>query len=337
MLPPGRVKTMKALIIGGTGTISTAVTARALETGFDVTILNRGNQKDVPESVRQLHADVRDRAAMEAVLKNERFDVVCDYLTFTPEQARQSIELFAGKTNQYLFISSASVYQKPPAHYRITESTPLSNPYWEYARQKIACEMCFNEAYRTEGFPVTIVRPTYTYGDSSIPWVLNSRTMRYSLIHRIKAHKPIVIPGDGTSFWTMTHNTDFAKGFVGLMGNSQSVGHAFHITSDEALTWDAYLHIIADAVGEKVQIVHIATDALVKRLPEERGPLTGDKAQTAIFDNTKIKTFVPGFAATVPFEIGIRKTLAWYEVHPERLGYDLEWDAVMDELVEKYG
>ncbi len=328
---------MKALIIGGTGTISTAVTARALEMGFDVTILNRGNQLDVPDSVRQIHADVRDRTAMEQALKGEHFDVVCDYLTFTLEQVKQSIGLFGGKTNQYLFISSASVYQKPPAHYLITESTPLTNPFWEYARQKIACEMCFLDAYRTEGFPVTIVRPSYTYGDSSIPWVLNSRAMRYSLIHRIKAHKPIVIPGDGTSFWTITHNTDFAKGFVGLMGKSQVVGHAFHITSDEAMTWDAYLNIIADAIGEKVEIAHIATDTIVKRLPEERGALTGDKAQTAIFDNTKIKTFVPEFVATMPFEVGIRKTLSWYESHPDRLGYDLEWDKVMDELVERYG
>ena len=328
---------MKALIIGGTGTISTAVTALAPETGFDVTLLNRGNHKEVPEALRQIHADVSDRAAMEKALKGEFFDVVCDYLTFTPEQARQNMELFRGKTNQFLFISSASVYQKPPAHYLITESTPLHNPFWEYARQKIACELCFNEAYRTEGFPVTIVRPSYTYGDSTIPWVLGARSMRYSLIHRIKAHKPIVVPGDGTSFWTLTHNADFAKAFVGLMGKSQAVGHAFHITSDEAMTWDAYLHIIAGAVGEKAEIVHIAADALIKRLPEERGPLTGDKAQTAIFDNTKIKTFVPGFAATMPFEAGIRRTIAWYESHPERLGYDMEWDALMDELVEKHG
>ncbi len=328
---------MKVLIIGGTGTISTAVTALALETGFDVTLLNRGNQKDVPKALRQLHADVRDRAAMEKALKGESFDVVCDYLTFTPEQARQNIELFSGKTNQFLFISSASVYQKPPAHPLITESTPLHNPYWEYARQKIACELCFNEAYRAEGFPVTIVRPSHTYGDSTIPWVLNARAMRYSLIHRLRAHKPIVVPGDGTSFWTLTHNSDFAKAFVGLMGKTQAVGHAFHITSDEAMTWDAYLHIIAGAVGEKARIVHIATDALVRRLPEERGALTGDKAQTAIFDNTKIKTFVPGFAATMPFEKGIRRTLAWYESHPERLGRDMEWDALMDELVEKHG
>ncbi len=328
---------MKALIIGGTGTISTAVTVRALETGLDVTILNRGNQKDVPEGVRQIHADVRERVAMEKALAGQTFDVVCDYLTFTPEQARQNIELFGGRTDQFLFISSATVYQKPPVHYLVTEGTPLGNPFSEYARQKIACELCFNEAYRAEGFPVTIVRPSYTYGDRCIPWVLNSRAMRYSLIHRIKAHKPIVVPGDGTSFWTLTHNTDFAKAFVGLMGKRQAVGHSFHITSDEAMTWDAYLHIIAGAVGERAEIVHIATDALVKRLPEERGALTGDKSQTAIFDNTKIKTFVPGFVATVPFETGIRRTIAWYESHPERLGYDMEWDALMDELVVKYG
>ncbi len=328
---------MKALIIGGTGTISTAVTAKALEAGFDVTILNRGNQKDVQGSIRQIHADVRDRAAMEAALKGETFDVVCDYLTFTEEQALQNIEIFGGKASQYLFISSASAYQKPPAHYLITESTPLYNPYWEYSRQKIDCELCFLEAYREKGFPVTIVRPSSTYGDSSIPWVLNSRAMRYSLIHRIKAHKPIVIPGDGTSFWTLTHNTDFAHAFVGLMGRSQAIGHAFHITSDEAMTWDQYLHIIAAAVGEKAEIAHIATDAIVMHLPQERGALTGDKAQTAIFDNSKIKTFVPGFEAVVPFEKGIRRTLAWYEAHPENLGYDLEWDAVMDELVRRFG
>ena len=327
---------MKALIIGGTGTISTAVTARALETGFDVTILNRGNQKDVPEGVRQIHADVRDRAAMEKALAGQNFDVVCDYLTFTPEQARLSIELFGGRTDQFLFISSATVYQKPPVHYLVTEGTPLGNPFSEYARQKIACELCFNEAYRAERFPVTIVRPSYTYGDSCIPWALNSRAMRYSLIHRIKAHKPIVVPGDGTSFWTLTHNTDFAKAFVGLMGKSQALGHAFHITSDEAMTWDAYLNIIASAVKEKAEIVHIASETISRRLPEQRDALIGDKAQTAIFDNTKIKTFVPGFVATIPFETGIRRTLAWYVSHPDWLGYDMEWDAAMDELVEKY-
>lgn len=328
---------MKALIIGGTGTISTAVTARALESGFNVTILNRGNQKDVPEGVRQIHADVRDRAAMEKALAGQTFDVVCDYLTFTPEQAKLNIELFRGKTGQFQFISSATVYQKPPVHYLVTEGTPLGNPYSEYARQKIACELCFNEAYRAAGFPVTIIRPSYTYGDSTIPWALNSRAMRYSLIHRIKAHKPIVVPGDGTSFWTLTHNTDFAKAFVGLMGKRQAVGHAFHITSDEAMTWDAYLQIIAGAVGEKAEITHIASDAIARRIPEQYDALVGDKAQTAIFDNTKIKTFVPGFTAAVPFETGIRRTIAWYESHPDRLGYDMGWDAVMDELVEKYG
>jgi nucleoside-diphosphate-sugar epimerase len=228
------------------------------------------------------------------------------------------------------------VYQKPPVHYLVTEGTPLGNPFSEYARQKIACELCFNEAYRAEKFPVTIVRPSYTYGDSCIPWVLNSHAMRYSLIHRIKARKPIVIPGDGTSFWTMTHNTDFAKAFVGLMGKSQAVGHTFHITSDEAMTWDAYLQIIAGAVGEKAKIAHIASDAIGRHIPEQRETLIGDKAQTAIFDNTKIKTFVPGFVATVPFETGIRRTLDCYQSHPDWLGYDMEWDAAMDELVEKY-
>jgi len=328
---------MKALIIGGTGTISTAVVSHALEMGWDVTILNRGNQKDVPESVRQIHADVRDRAAMEIALKGESFDVVCDYLTFTKEQAKQSIALFGGITGQFLFISSATVYQKPPVHYLVTEGTPLNNPFSEYARQKIACELCFNEAYRTQSFPVTIVRPSYTYGDSTIPWALNSRAMRYSLIHRIKAHKPIVVPGDGTSFWTLTHNTDFAKAFVGLMGKTQAVGHAFHITGDEAMTWDAYLNIIASAVNEKAEIIHIASDAIARRLPDQRDALVGDKSQTAVFDNTKIKMYVPGFMATVPFEIGIRRTLEWYQAHPQWMSYDMEWDVIMDELVERYG
>ncbi len=328
---------MRALIIGGTGTISTAVTQRASEAGFEVTILNRGNQKDVPEGIRQIHADVRDRVAIQAALSGLSFDVVCDYLTFTQEQARQNIELFAGRTAQFIFISSATVYQKPLVHYLITEDTPLGNPYSEYARGKIACEACFMEAYQKQGFPVTIVRPSYTYGDNMIPWALNSRPMRFSLIHRLKAHKPIIVPGDGTTFWTLTHNTDFAKAFVGLMGNSRAVGEAFHITGDECRTWDAYLHIIAAAVDEEPNIVHIASDAISRRLPEQRDSLLGDKAQNAIFDSTKIKAFVPGFHATVPFEEGIRRTLAWYEAHPDKMGYDLGWDAVMDELVEKYG
>lgn len=326
---------MKILILGGTGTISAAVVKEALFHKHEVTVINRGN-RPVPPGVRSIICDVNDETSMLACLLQEHFDVTCDFLTYTPAQANQRVRLFKGHTSQFMFISSATVYQKPPSHYLMTEGTPLSNPFSSYAQEKIACEEAFNAAYRDNQFPITIVRPSYTYGDTSLPFVLNSHVMRYTLIHRLKTGKPIVVPGDGNIFWTITHASDFARGFVGLMGNSQAIGHAFHITSDQALTWDAHLKVIAAAAGYDPYILHIATDSIIKDFPEERDALLGDKSQTAIFDNTKIKAFVPGFTCRMTIEQGIGSTVAYYESHPEMQVIDTAWDQRMDQLAAKF-
>lgn len=325
-----------ALFIGGTGVISSAVVAQALFQNWSVTLLNRGNTPP-PQGVEQLKGDMANLKAVAASLTGLHFDVICDFIVFTPKEAQERIDLFKNHCHQYIFVSSATVYQKPPATYLMTESTPKVNPYWDYAQEKIACEAVYTKAFLEEEFPVTIVRPSYTYGDTSIPWVLNARDHRYSFIHRMIKGKPVVIPGDGSSFFTLTHNSDFAYAFVGLMGNQQALGHSFHITSHQAMTWDGYLQVIAKKVGATPIIKHLTSEQICTHFPQERGALLGDKAQTALFDLTKIKTFVPSYLPKVTFEMGITKTLAYYHSHPELMDFDREWDAKMDELVAAYG
>ncbi len=325
---------MKLLLVGGTGTISTAVVAQALSKNMDVTVLNRGN-RDLPQGVRQIVADIRDQAAAEKALEGEGFDVVADFITFTEDQAAQSIRLFKDRCKQFIFISSATVYQKPPKTLLVSEGTPLCNPFWPYAQNKIACENLFMDAHRRFGFPITIVRPSYTYCASNMPFVLNSHKSRYAAISRLKAGKPIVVPGDGTVFWTLTHNSDFAYAFVGLMGQMEAIGQAFHITSDEKHTWNDYVHILADALGVQAQLEHIATETIARFLPGEYEAQLGDKAQTAVFDNSKIKSFVPGFVCKVPFREGVRECVEYFETHPEACIEDPEWDALMDDMIFK--
>ncbi len=327
--------TKKALFIGGTGTISTAVVKEALAKNWEVTLLNRGN-RFAPKEVHQLIGDIHKTKEIEILLKSRHFDVICDFITFTPKEAKERIALFQNHCNQYLFISSATVYQKPPQNYLVTEDTPKKNPFWTYAQDKIACEEVFLQAYGEENFPVTIVRPSYTYGDTSIPWVLNARKHRYSFIHRMMEGKPIVIPGDGTSFFTLTHNSDFALAFVGLMGLNSAIGHSFHITSHQAMTWEGYLQVIGKRMGVIPNILPLTTKQICTVFPEEEGALLGDKAQTALFDLTKIQRFVPYYIPKVPFEQGINQTLTYYENHPEMMGFDKEWDEKMDTLVKAY-
>jgi nucleoside-diphosphate-sugar epimerase len=308
---------MKALFIGGTGVISTAVSALAVERGFELTVLNRGTRNELlPAGVRQLTADARDPAALRAVIARESFDVVVDWIVFTPEQLAVDLAVFAGRTAQYILISSASAYQKPPTHHLITESTPLANPYWQYSRDKIACEEALTRAWRETGFPMTIVRPSHTYGLTQIPAAVASWRHPWTLVDRMRNGLPVIVPGDGTSLWTITHNSDFAAGFVGLMGNVRAIGHAFHITSDEALTWDQITMAIGAAAGVEPLIVHAASDLIAAFEPEQTGNLLGDKARCALFDTTKIKSYVPGFQATMPFARGIRQSIAWFESHP---------------------
>jgi nucleoside-diphosphate-sugar epimerase len=329
---------MKILFIGGTGVISTGVSKLAIEKGMELYLFNRGQRSgQVPGGAKVIVGDIRDAKSAAEALKDYQFDVVVDWIAFTPEQVKADIELFRGKTKQYIFISSASAYQKPPGHYLITESTPLANPYWQYSRDKIACEEALMEEYRTGGFPVTVVRPSLTYGDSMIPAALNSWQQPWSIIERMRAGKKVIVHGDGTSLWTITHNSDFAKGIVGLFGNTQAIGHAFHITSDEVLTWNQIYEAIAEAAGVKANIVHIATDFIVRCSPDQTGNLLGDKAVSCVFDNSKIKRFVPGFVATVPFAKGVKQSVEWFEAHPELCTVDRDWNEWMDRILSEYG
>lgn len=328
---------LKVLFIGGTGLISQAVSRRVVERGFELYLLNRGQRPSfAPVGAKIIHGDIRDEEAVKEALSDKHFDVVVDWVAFTKEHAETDIRLFLGKTDQYIYISSASAYQKPPAHYLITESTPLANPYWQYSRDKIVSEERLMEAYRSDGFPVTIVRPSFTYGDTMIPASLNSWQHPWSLVERMREGKEILVHGDGTSLWTMTHNTDFAKGFVGLLGNQQALGHAFHITSDEVLTWDQIYQAIGKAAGVEPRLVHVPSEFLVRCNPEYEGGLLGDKAASVVFDNTKIKRFVPEYHASVTFLQGMQRTVKSFEMHPERCTVDDAWNHEMDAILRAY-
>jgi nucleoside-diphosphate-sugar epimerase len=328
---------MKVLFIGGTGNISTAVTRLAAERGIDLTLLRRGQRAaDLPENVRTITVDAKDEAAVAEALGNQSFDAVVDWIAFTTADVERDIRLFRGRTRQFIFISTASAYQKPAGHYLITESTPLANPYWQYSRDKIACEERLLKAYREEGFPVTIVRPSLTYGDTQIPLAVNSWEKSWTAVDRMRRGKKVIVPGDGTSLWVITHNSDFAVGLVGLLGHQQAIGHAFHITSDEVMTWDQFYRITAQAAGAEARIVHIPSDFVSACLPEEVGSLTGDKAASVVFDNSKIKRFVPDYCAKVPFAQGIRKTIEWFDAEPRRKLIDEEANAAWDKVIDAY-
>jgi nucleoside-diphosphate-sugar epimerase len=327
---------MKVLFIGGTGLISTACTQLAVERGIDLYLLNRGNHTALPAGAQALVADINDAAAVAAALEGQRFDVVVNWIAFTPAQIERDIELFRGRVGQYIFISSASAYQRPVSHFWITESTPLANPFWDYSRNKIACEDRLLRAMREEGFPATIVRPSLTYGDTQIPLAMNSWQMPYTIVARMRQGRPVIVPGDGTSLWPVTHNSDFAKGFVGLLGHQQAVGHAFHITSDEVLTWDQIYAATAAAAGAEAKIVHIAADFIAACLPDLKGSLIGDKCSSVVFDNSKIRRFVPDYCATTPFAKGIAQTIAWFDADPQRQQIDTAADQQWDMLIAAY-
>jgi nucleoside-diphosphate-sugar epimerase len=328
---------MKVLFIGGTGIISTASTRLADVQNIELTLLRRGQRTaDIPENVRTIVADIADETAVAQALGGESFDAVVDWIAFTPEHVERDIRLFRDRTRQFIFISSASAYQKPVGHYLITESTPLANPYWQYSRDKIACEDRLMKANREDGFPVTIVRPSLTYGDTQIVLAVNSWQKSYTAVDRMRRGKKVIVPGDGSSLWVITHNSDFAKGLVGLLGHRQAIGHAFHITSDEVMTWDQFYKITAQAAGVEAQIIHIASDFMSACMPDELGSLTGDKAASVVFDNSKIKRFVPGYCATIPFAQGIQRTIDWFDADPQRKLIDEAANAAWDKLIEAY-
>lgn len=326
---------MRVLFIGGTGFISTAVSRLAVDRGIELYHLNRGQRPNEVAGVQKLTADAHDVEAVRRVLGEMHFDAVVDWIAFTAEDIERDLELFRGRTDQFIFISSASAYQKPPTFAVITESTPLDNPFWDYSRNKIACEERLNRAYREEHFPITIVRPSLTY-DPNFPIALGGWGC-YTLAYRLLNGLPIIVHGDGTSLWTVTHAEDFGRGFLGLVGHAQAIGHAFHITSDEVLTWNQIYQTIAEALGVEAKIVHIASDFIARVAPAQTGSLLGDKSHSAIFDNSKIKAFVPGFQATIPFKVGIRRTLAWFAAEASRQRVDAAINAEMDLILKAYG
>lgn len=331
---------MKALFIGGTGNISSACTLFALSKGWEIYHVNRGlTKKTSIKGINTIVADINDTTGFDTAVRDYNFDVVVNFIGFTPSDVERDFKIFKNKTKQYIFISSASVYQKPASHPVITESCPLHNPYWEYSRNKIKAEEKLQQLYRDFGFPITIVRPSLTY-QYVIPVALGSWN-DFTIVDRIRQGKPIIVHGDGTSLWTITHSEDFAKGLVGIMGHQQVIGHAFHITSDEILTWNQIYEAVALAAGEEPQIIHISSDFISDVADSMswnwvRGSLLGDKAVSVIFDNSKIKTFVPDFKATVPFKAGIKRTIDWFDEDKSRRVVLSENNAFLDKIIEAY-
>ena len=325
---------MKVLFIGGTGTISSACTRLALEQGVELYLFNRGQTStDLPAGAHLIQGDINNRDEAEALLKGHTFDTVVDWIAFGVEQVERDIELFSGRTGQYVFISSASAYQKPVAHYRIDEGTPLANPFWEYSRKKIACEDRLMREYRDNGFPITIVRPSHTYSPSRLPTAIGGGP---NVIARLRAGKKLIVHGDGESLWVMTHNTDFAKAFNGLFAHPKAIGHAYQITSDEVLTWNQIYAILGTAAGAEPQLVHIPSDFINHHDPATGAGLLGDKACSVVFDNSKIKELVPGYTATVPFSQGAKECIAWLDADPQRAQIDKEKEAMMDRVITAY-
>jgi len=327
------VSALKVLFIGGSGVISSACSCLAAERGIELFVLNRGRTglRPLPEQAAVLRGDVRDPTSVRNALGDRSFDAVVDWVACTPEHVRADIDLFRGRTRQYVFISSASAYQTPPARQPVVESTPLRNPFWAYSRDKIACEDLLTAAYRDEGFPATIVRPSHTYDKTLVPF-----DGGWTVLGRMRQGKPVVVHGDGTSLWTLTHHRDFAEGFVPLLGHPRTVGEAFHITSDDVLTWNQIAETLAAAAGVTARIVHVPSDAIAAADPEWGAGLLGDKAHSMVFDNSKLRSVVPGYRATTPFEQGAREIVAWHDADASRQVVDARLDAVMDRLIKSY-
>jgi nucleoside-diphosphate-sugar epimerase len=323
---------MKVLFIGGTGLISSACSKMAVEKGVELYLINRGKtNRHVPPQAIRLNCDVHNLSAKKSTVQDLSFDVVVNWIAYSPDQIKNDIELFRGKTGQYIFISSASAYKKPVTSLPITESTPLFNPFWQYSRDKIACEELLLQEYRSSGFPATIVRPSHTFDETRFPF-----RGGYSILERMRLNRPIIIHGDGTSIWTMTHHLDFAKGFVGLLGNPQTIGEAFHITSDEVLTWNQIFDFTAQAAGATPNYVHISSEFIARYNSDWGASLLGDKSHCAWFDNSKIKRFVPAFQATIPFWQGIKDVVKWHDENPQRHSTDIDFLNSYEKILKGY-
>jgi len=317
------------LFIGGSGVISSACSRVAVDSGIELFVLNRGRStvRPLPPGASMLRADIREPGSVRDEISDREFDAVVDWVAFTPDHVRTDIDLFRGRTGQYVFISSASAYQTPPARMPVTESTPLRNPYWQYSRDKIACEDALVTAYREEGFPATIVRPSHTYDMTEVPF-----DGGWTVLGRMLAGKPVIVHGDGTSLWTLTHHDDFARAFVPLLGHPRTLGEAIHITSDDVLTWNQIAVSLAAALGVAARLVHVPSDAIAAADPDWGAGLLGDKAHSMVFDNAKLRGIVPGWRAVIPFEQGARQIAEWYLAEPSRQITNQALDAVMDKL-----
>jgi nucleoside-diphosphate-sugar epimerase len=328
---------MKILMIGGTGTISSAITRQLAASGHDLWLLNRGTRKsDVPANVKQVIVDIDDTDEVQRLLGDAQFDAVCEFIGFLPSQVERDIRLFKGRTKQYVYISSASAYNKPAANHVITEGTTLANPYWEYSRNKIACEELLLKTYREEGFPITIIRPSHTYCERAVPVSVHGLKGSWQVLKRMMEGKQVLVNGDGSSLWTLTWNEDFARGFIGLLGNPKAIGEAFQIMSDEQLSWDQIYQCVANALNVTPRLYHVASDFLAATSPKAwdfTGNLLGDKSLTVVFDCAKLKRAVPGFQATTRFDEGVRRCVAYILAHPELQTEDPEFDAWCDRVI----
>ena len=330
---------MKILFIGGTGLISSACSELVVKNGHELFILNRStsNKYPLPEGAKHLLADVHgDIRVLKQKISSLDFDSVVDWIAYTPQDIERDIDLFSNRTRQFVFISSASAYQKPPSNYLITESTPLENPFWQYSRDKIACENRLTEEFHKKSFPVTIIRPSLTYGPSQIPLSVGSWQHPFTVVDRIRKGKELIVPGDGTSLWVLTWNADFAVGLMGLLGNPKAIGEGFHITSDEVLTWNQIYSELFRALGAEVNIVHVPSDLVAAYWPDATGSLIGDKANSAVFDNTKIKTYVPEFRCDVNWAEGVRRAIAWHDADKSRQSIDAEANETWDRIISAY-
>lgn len=326
---------MNVLFIGGTGTISTAISKLVIQKGWNLYLLNRGNRNaELGDKVNSIIVDINDESAVAEKIKDLQFDVVCDFIGFVPEQLERDYRLFKGKTKQFMYISSASAYHKPVKDFRITEGTALANPYWEYSRNKIACEDLLMKWYREDGFPITIIRPSHTYDERNVPMGVHGDKGSYQVLKRMMEGKPVILHGDGTSLWTMTHNSDFAKAFVGLMANPHAIGEAFQITNDESVTWNQIYQIIANILHVEFKPYYVASTYLASVSNYDfTGSLLGDKANTVVFDNSKVKAAVPGLIMNVSLEEGLRNTIEYVLSHPECQTEDPEFDAWCDRVI----
>jgi len=324
---------MKVLFIGGTGIISSACSQLAVEKGIDLYLLNRGSTflRPVPDKAKTITGDIRDKESVKSVLKDYQFDVVVDWIAFTPEHIQTDIELFKNKTGQYIFISSASAYQTPPLKLPVTEETPLDNPVWQYSRDKIACEELLFKNYKQTGFPVTVVRPSHTYDRTLLP-----NHGRWTEIDRMRKGKKVVVHGDGTSIWVLTHHRDFAAGLVGLLGNHRAIGEAFHITSDELLTWNGIFRLLAEAAGAEAHIVNVPSAFINAFDPGWGDGLLGDKTHSMLFDNSKIREFVPEFNPRIPFAEGAKEIINWYLDNPEQQKINNNYNILLDNIISAY-